>query len=301
MATPALSSWLGSAAARATTTTRRRWEAASAFTTAAAAAPSTTAAPTTTTAGRCHRRRRPSAAAAAASPSPSSPPSDAPAAAPSSAAARALAAAHERYAARDYMPALKLYEAVAARKPPAEDAGETERRAALFGATAVHTAFGDVELAQITLREGVSSAGLDFEAAMTDPNLPELVGATQIVIQLRRFNAQLLQKQAQAAAAGKAPAPAAPAAASSSPRAAPPSLPKPFTFPLNNGGGGKGNLMDRDDLASILGSSKGDRAEVDTTVRGVLQRVALLLLALVGLGAALFYLGLEYMFPKDLP
>jgi hypothetical protein len=58
--------------------------------------------------------------------------------------------------------------------------------------------------------------------------------------------------------------------------------------------------MDRDDLASILGSSKGDRAEVDTTVRAVLKRVALLVLAGVGLGAALFYLGLEYMFPKEI-
>jgi hypothetical protein len=59
--------------------------------------------------------------------------------------------------------------------------------------------------------------------------------------------------------------------------------------------------MDRDDLASILGSSRGDRAEVDTTVRAVLRRVALLVLAGFGLGAALFYLGLEYLFPKDLP
>jgi len=203
------------------------------------------------------------------------------------------------------MPALKLYEAVAARRPPAEDAGDRERRAALFGATAVHTAFGDVELAQITLREGVASAGLDFEAAMTDPALPALVGATQIVIQLRRFNAGLLQKQAAAAAAqgragagvGGAPA----AAAASSPRAAPARVPKkpPAPSPGAAAGANKGSIMDRDDLAAILGSSKGDRAAVDTTVRAVLQRVALLLLALVGFGAGLFYLGLEYMFPKD--
>jgi hypothetical protein len=196
------------------------------------------------------------------------------------------------------MPALKLYEAVAQRKPPAEDAGDAERRAALYGCTAVHTAFGDVELAQITLREGVASAGLDFEAAMADPTLPDLVGATQILIQLRRFNGQLLQKQAAAAAAGRPVGAAAAAAApSSSPRAAAPPAssrgPKAAPPP-------SGSLMDRDDLASILGSSKGDVAEVDTTVRAVLRRVALVLLAGVGLGAALFYLGLEYMFPKEI-
>lgn len=194
------------------------------------------------------------------------------------------------------MPALKLYEAVANRKPPAEDAGEAERRAALYGCTAVHTAFGDVELAQITLREGVATAGLDFEAALVDPALPDLVGATQILIQLRKFNTQLLQKKAAGGMAPGAGAAAAAAAAKSQsgPRPAPPP-------PSKAGGKAGGSLMDRDDLASILGSSKGETALVDTTVRAVLRRVALLLLAGVGLGAALFYLGLEYMFPKDLP
>jgi hypothetical protein len=201
------------------------------------------------------------------------------------------------------MPALKLYEAVAARKSPAEDATESDRRAALYGCTAVHTAFGDVELAQITLREGVTTANLDFEAAMADPSLPDLVGATQILIQLRKFNAQLLQKAAQKAAGGSAAAAAVPPPRAAAAFTSSSAGPKP-TF----GGASSskappqaGSLMDRDDLASILGSSKGDRAEVDTTVRAVLRRVALLVLAGFGLGAALFYLGLEYMFPKDLP
>lgn len=206
------------------------------------------------------------------------------------------------------MPALKLYEAVANRKPPAEDATDADRRAALYGCTAVHTAFGDVELAQITLREGVTTAGMDFEASLADPSLPDLVGATQIMIQLRKFNAQLLQKAAQKAAAGggnaagggggpRAAAAAAPASTTAGPK------PPAFGAGGASASGAKpgGSLMDRDDLASILGSSKGDRAEVDTTVRAVLRRVALLVLAGFGLGAALFYLGLEYMFPKDLP
>ena len=38
--------------------------------------------------------------------------------------------------------------------------------------------------------------------------------------------------------------------------------------------------------------------QVDTSVPAIIRRVALLLLVGVGLGAALFFLGLEYMFPK---
>ena len=46
-----------------------------------------------------------------------------------------------------------------------------QRQAALFGNTAVHASFGDVELAQMTLRAAIQE-GLDFEQALQDPELP---------------------------------------------------------------------------------------------------------------------------------
>ena len=39
-----------------------------------------------------------------------------------------------------------------------------------------------------------------------------------------------------------------------------------------------------------------DAEDIDASIGGILKRVALLLLALSGLGVALFYLGLKYAF-----
>lgn len=50
-----------------------------------------------------------------------------------------------------------------------------------------------------------------------------------------------------------------------------------------------------DDVSDLLGASMTD---IDTSLAGVVKRVGLLLFLLIGFGAGLFYLGLEYMFPK---
>ena len=104
-------------------------------------------------------------------------------------------------------------------------------------------------------------------------------GAAQIIIQLRKFNTSALKALEGRAAARAAAAAAGPAPGAADRRAAP-----------------RGRLDA--DLDSILGSSSGDKAEVDTSPAAIAKRVALLLLVGLGLGVGLFYLGLEYMFPK---
>ena len=55
--------------------------------------------------------------------------------------------------------------------------------------------------------------------------------------------------------------------------------------------------MSEADVGSILGTEiKG--ADMDKSLGGMAKRVGLLLLALVGLGVGLFYLGLTFMFPE---
>ncbi|PNH07154.1 hypothetical protein TSOC_006403 [Tetrabaena socialis] len=54
------------------------------------------------------------------------------------------------------------------------------------------------------------------------------------------------------------------------------------------------------DLDSILGSATSDEAQVDTSVPAIIRRVAILLLVGSGLGVALWFLGLEVLFPKGI-
>ena len=63
-----------------------------------------------------------------------------------------LASTNERYARKDLMAALALYEKVLNEGAGAAGVSARQRQAAFYGATACHAAFGDVELAQITLR-----------------------------------------------------------------------------------------------------------------------------------------------------
>ena len=71
--------------------------------------------------------------------------------------------AKRRYESGDKIAALNLYVEVL------NEDGITQPQVqkALFGATAVHASFGDVELAQMSLRDGIGQ-GLDFEAALND-------------------------------------------------------------------------------------------------------------------------------------
>lgn len=180
-----------------------------------------------------------------------------------------LAKAKAKYEQGDRLSAMKLYEDALKEEPT-----PAQKHAALYGCTAVHAAFGDIELAQITLREAVST-GMDYEKAIEDPSNVSIVASPQVIIQLRRFAQQVVRALANKAAAPPRPYSSGSSTSSSSSRRA----------------GGQ-------DLDSIVGSAKGEQAEVDTSIPAVIKRVVLLLLVGVGLGTALFFLGLEYLFPK---
>jgi len=164
-----------------------------------------------------------------------------------------------------------------------------QRRAALFNSTCVHAGFGDVELAQITLREAVQD-GLDFKKATENPesigpDMVRLVASQQVLIRLRKFNEAVLKVAGQ-----PAPAPgfsgtttAAAATGESSWKSKP----------------GRKSLASsilQDDLSKML---ETDMQGIDTSVFGIIRRVVLLLVALAGLGATLFYIGMKYLFPES--
>ncbi|MEW5302450.1 MAG: hypothetical protein WDW36_005235 [Sanguina aurantia] len=173
----------------------------------------------------------------------------------------------ERYAAKDLMPALKHFEDVLSADPTTK-----QKQASWFGATAVHASFGDVELAQITLRAGIQE-GLDYAQALNDPGMLKINTSTQVMIQLRKFNEASL--------------------AARDIRALNPKAASPGSRPISR------NAEKQDmDLASLIGSAKSDEAEVDTSVPAIIKRVFLLLLLGVVGGTVLFFLGLEYAFPK---
>ncbi|KAF5829416.1 hypothetical protein DUNSADRAFT_16097 [Dunaliella salina] len=76
-----------------------------------------------------------------------------------------LEQARGKYKSGDRMTALRLFE-----QTLEQDSLEaSQRHAAMWGQLAVHSSFGDVELAQMVLRDAVQ-AGLDFEAAQQDPS-----------------------------------------------------------------------------------------------------------------------------------
>ncbi|GFR43470.1 hypothetical protein Agub_g4554 [Astrephomene gubernaculifera] len=183
-----------------------------------------------------------------------------------------LARAKAKYEEGDRLQAIKLYEEALEQDPDPK-----QRQAALFGVTAVHAAFLEVELAQISLREAVRY-GLDYEQAIQDPSYVQIITSPQIFIQLRRFAQQLQNARAARPQAER------PYGSSSSSTAA--------------SSAGRSKAGAGQDLDSILGSASGERAEVDTSVGGIIRRVLLVLLAGIALGTGLWFLGLEYLFPK---
>ena len=100
-----------------------------------------------------------------------------------------------------------------------------------------------------------------------------------MLIQLRKFNDGVLRAKAAAASGAAAPPQYAPSGSGGS----------------SSGGGsrasGKG-VLGRD-MSEVLST---DAESIDASVGGIIKRVAVLLLALSGLGTALFYLGLKYLF-----
>jgi len=187
-----------------------------------------------------------------------------------------LEQAKGKYKSGDRMTAMRLFE-----QTLEQDSLEaSQRHAALWGQLAVHASFGDVELAQMVLRDAVQ-AGLDFEAAQQDPAFVEIQSSPQIVIQLGRFN-----KQVQRRLANQADERASMAAAAAKAE--------------RRSGGSISKVSSDMDLNDLLGPSDKSKQGLDASPAAIAGRVALVLLAGVILGVALFFLGLEFMFPKGM-
>lgn len=201
-------------------------------------------------------------------------------------AGQLLAAGKKKYDAGDRMGALQLWEDCLKNDPDIE-----QRQAALFNTTCVHAGFGDVELAQITLRDAVQS-GLDFKQAAEDPqtigpDVVRLVASQQVLIRLRKFNESVLKK-----AGGTAPPPFASSSAGGGGASS--------SRPIGTGrggttgsGGSRGSALFEKDLSKVLDT---DMQGIDTSVFGIVRRVVVLLLALSVLGVVLFQVGIKYLF-----
>lgn len=188
-----------------------------------------------------------------------------------------LSAGLEKYVAGDKMGALNYWEDCLNKSPSPED-----RLAALWNSMCVHAYFGDAEVAQISLREAVA-LGLDFENGLkqTDPRFVRLQASAQVIIQLRRFSVATAKAMA--------------AAESSSATSAAGTKQRVGTAAAGSSKAYRTPSM-KDDVSDL---TQTDMIGLDTSVLGVVRRVAVLLLALIGLGVALFYFGLQYTFPVD--
>lgn len=178
-------------------------------------------------------------------------------------ASELVAQGQQKYDAGDRKGALRLFEQ-ALRKDPSLK----ERQAALFNSTCVHAGNGDVEFAQVTLRDAIN-CGLDFESAMQNGDYVQLKSSPQVMIQLRKF-AQA-SKRIKEAVGTEASAPQLAKAVSQ-------------------------GAIKPGDLADILNTEiKGG---MDTSAFGILRRVLLIILVAIFSGTALFFLGLKYAFPE---
>jgi hypothetical protein len=183
----------------------------------------------------------------------------------SSAEARELLAAGKvKYESGDRMGALKLWEDVPQKSPD-----KHERMTALYNCTCVHAGFGDVELAQITLRDAVLQ-GLDFKETMTDPesfdeDAVKFIASQQVQIRLKKFSEAALKAaaQKQVVASSKSSRPV------------------------------RRDIM-QEDLTDVL---ETDMSGIDTSVLGIVKRVLVLLVVLSTAGVALWLVGLNYLFP----
>lgn len=199
----------------------------------------------------------------------------------SSQAGKLLLDGKSKFQAGDRMGALKLWEQAIELDPNPQ-----QRQIALFNATCVHASFGDIELAQITLREAVQ-CGLDFLKAYespqeVDPALVNLVSSQQVLIRLKKFNEATLKAMKSAS-----------------------NTPTEGTRPISGGSGRarstksmstiKSAVFNNEDVADLL---ETDVQGIDSSVIGIVKRVALVLVALSGIGVGLFYVGIRYLFPE---
>ena len=186
-------------------------------------------------------------------------------------AAHLLAKAKQKFANNDRMGALTLWEAVLKCDPD-----EAQRQTALFNATCIHAGFGDVELAQITLREAVQR-GLDFSKAVQapesyHPDMIPMLSSQQVLVRLKKFD------EATRRAMGASVAP--PSFSSTGTSSSTPS--RKTTFRLDQ------------DVSDLL---ETEMQGIDTSVFGIIKRVAVLLVVLIGAGVGMYIIGIKYLFP----
>ncbi len=103
-----------------------------------------------------------------------------------SASRELLSAGKVKFESGDRMGALRLWEQIPSKGPT-----QQERVTAAYNQTCVHASFGDLELAQITLRDAVLE-GLDFKRMLEDPeafdeDAVRLRASQQVMIRLRKF------------------------------------------------------------------------------------------------------------------
>eukprot|EP00803_Ostreobium_quekettii_P009707 evm.model.scf_2298.1 EVM.evm.TU.scf_2298.1 scf_2298:2794-9079(+) len=172
----------------------------------------------------------------------------------------------QKYASGDRMGALDLFEEATTKEPTTQQLQE-----ARYCATCVHASFGDVELAKMMLRDAVD-AGLDFEAALVDPEMVKMETSTQVLVQLRKFCAALSDAKSE----GKSFADKA--------KPAPPST---VTMTMKPSPG--------EDIGDLLST---DIKGIDASFSGAVKRIAILLAVCIGGYILLFNLGLRYAFPE---
>jgi hypothetical protein len=133
-----------------------------------------------------------------------------------------------------------------------------------------------VAAVQVPLREAIS-LGLDIEKAIQAPEAGMIPwkSSQQVIISLRRF----AKKYAFTAAPEKAPY-------------------NPARGVMLTPAGIR-SAMAQKDVGEILGTEMKS-VGMDKSLGGIVKRVSLLLLALVVMGAALFWLGLTFMFPEGI-
>ena len=143
-----------------------------------------------------------------------------------------------------------------------------ERRAAKFNEMCCHASFGDVEVAQLCLRDALE-AGLDFEAALKDPGLVRLESSAQVRIQLRKFSeGKLVSRRTLQVRA------------------------------MEEKKVREGNLPVREGLSGLqldMNGLEDGQASDQEVVLGIVKRVALLILASVVSFAVLFYGGYQFL------
>jgi|Transcript_4973 hypothetical protein len=180
-----------------------------------------------------------------------------------SASRELLSAGKVKFESGDRMGALRLWEQIPSKGPT-----QQERVTAAYNQTCVHASFGDLELAQITLRDAVLE-GLDFKRMLEDPeafdeDAVRLRASQQVMIRLRKF-AEAAIKAAEERKAGAA------------------------TVQKKE----KLRALGVDtDLSEALST---DMTGIDTSILGIVRRVLLLLVALSVGGVGLWFVGLKYL------